>query len=299
MFGFPYAVIKKYGDDEGGRHAALITYYGFLSLFPFLLLVTWSLSQILQDPATREKVIAAIVPPEFADTIDAAVRALPSSGIPLVIGIVGLLFSGLGVVFTAYQTLNHIAAVPHRKRLEFLPRYLRVVAMLLLLIVGTAGIGFLTAAAGSIPGLSSVSRVAAYLGTVVLVFLLLWAATGLLLPGRSGIGAVWPAALVGGIVVAAVLTFGTALLTRLVQRSGAVYGSFATIVGFFTLMYLVSQVLVYGGEVAMVRRRRLWPRALDTMKPTDADRRALALLAREQERLRIERIGTRFDADPD
>jgi hypothetical protein len=29
--GFPYAVVKKYGD-EGGRQAALITYYGFLSI---------------------------------------------------------------------------------------------------------------------------------------------------------------------------------------------------------------------------------------------------------------------------
>jgi membrane protein len=38
VLGFPYAVIKKYGDDEGGRHAALITYYGFLSIFPLLLL---------------------------------------------------------------------------------------------------------------------------------------------------------------------------------------------------------------------------------------------------------------------
>ena len=39
VLGFPYAVIKKYGDDEGGRHAALLTYYGFLSVFPLLLLV--------------------------------------------------------------------------------------------------------------------------------------------------------------------------------------------------------------------------------------------------------------------
>jgi hypothetical protein len=28
LFGFPYAVIKKYGDDDGGRQAALITYDG-------------------------------------------------------------------------------------------------------------------------------------------------------------------------------------------------------------------------------------------------------------------------------
>jgi hypothetical protein len=26
VLGFPYAVIKKYGDDAGGRQAALITY---------------------------------------------------------------------------------------------------------------------------------------------------------------------------------------------------------------------------------------------------------------------------------
>jgi len=37
VLGFPFAVIRKYGDDGGWRHAALITYYGFLSVFPILL----------------------------------------------------------------------------------------------------------------------------------------------------------------------------------------------------------------------------------------------------------------------
>jgi membrane protein len=34
MLGFPCAVIKKYGDNDDGHEAALITYYGFLSVFP-------------------------------------------------------------------------------------------------------------------------------------------------------------------------------------------------------------------------------------------------------------------------
>ena len=38
--GFPYAVVKKYGDDEGGRQAALITYYGFLSIFVATITIT-------------------------------------------------------------------------------------------------------------------------------------------------------------------------------------------------------------------------------------------------------------------
>src|ERR1700722_12467906 len=37
---FIYGVIKKYGDDQAGRQAALLTYYGFLSLFPLLLVLT-------------------------------------------------------------------------------------------------------------------------------------------------------------------------------------------------------------------------------------------------------------------
>ena len=34
---FPFAVVKKFGDDQAGRHAALLAYYGFFSLFPLLL----------------------------------------------------------------------------------------------------------------------------------------------------------------------------------------------------------------------------------------------------------------------
>ena len=49
VLGFPYAVVKKYGDDAGGRQAALITYYGFLSVFPLLLLGVAVLSRVLAD----------------------------------------------------------------------------------------------------------------------------------------------------------------------------------------------------------------------------------------------------------
>jgi uncharacterized BrkB/YihY/UPF0761 family membrane protein len=51
VLGFPHAVIKKYGDDAGGRHAALITYYGFLSIFPLLLLGVAILTRVLADHA--------------------------------------------------------------------------------------------------------------------------------------------------------------------------------------------------------------------------------------------------------
>jgi uncharacterized BrkB/YihY/UPF0761 family membrane protein len=300
VLGFPYAVIKKYGDDEGGRHAALLTYYGFLSIFPLLLLIVVIVTAVLQgNPQLRQEVLDAIIPDQLEGVVDSDLIALPTSGLPLVVAVVGLLFTGMGVVFSAYQTLNHLAAVPHRSRLEFVPRYLRIIAMLLLLVAGVVGIGGLTVVTGALPDVPQLSRISAALGSAAIMFLLLWASTGLLLPHRARFRIVWPAALVGSLAITGLLTFGALVLPRLVAKSGPVYGSFATIVGLFTLLYLVSQVVVYAAEIAVVRRRQLWPRALDTLNPTDADRRSLLYLAREQERIRVQRIHAAFDADPD
>ena len=299
ILGFPVAVVKKYGDDGGARLAAMLTYYGFLSLFPAMLLVVVTLTRVLQDDEElRTQWISAIVPQEFQTTVENALQALPTSGLPLAIGLVALLFSALGVVFSAYHTLNAVANVPHRRRLPFFPRYLRIVAMLLLLLVGAIGIGALTVLTGALPDLPYLSRFSAFLGTTVLMFLLLWAAVELLLPHRARLSVVWPAATLGSLVVAGVLSLGAVILPRLVARSGAVYGSFATIVGLFTLLLVVGQALIFAAEIAVVRRRRLWPRGLDPLSPTPADRRALTLLAREQERTAIERVETRFDGSP-
>src|SRR5439155_23933868 len=57
-------------------------------------------------------------------------------------------------------------------------------------------------------------------------------------------------------------------------KAGPVYGSFATVAGMFALLYLIGRALVYAAEVAAVRYARLWPRALDLTRPTEADARA-------------------------
>ena len=52
--GFPLAVIYKFIDDQGGYLASLITYYGFLALFPLLLLLVSVLGYALQgNPALQ------------------------------------------------------------------------------------------------------------------------------------------------------------------------------------------------------------------------------------------------------
>jgi len=291
VLGFPYAVVKKYGDDAGGREAALITYYGFLSLFPLLLLGVAVLSRVLaSQPDLRERLITAVVPQALRSTVEHALATLPTSTIPFIAGLIGLLFSGTGVVFSVYQTLNHVAAVPHRLRAPFVSRYVRVFTMLATLLLGGLAIGALTVVATALPGQPGVQRAAAVLGSVLIAFAVLLLSARLLLVRPAPFWAIWPGALLGAAVVTVVLNVGAPLLARLVTKAGPVYGSFATVAGLFALLYLVGQALVYSAEVAAVRYARLWPRAVDLSRPTEADARALALLAREQERIPAARV---------
>ena len=297
VLGFPYAVVKKYGDDEGGRQAALITYYGFLSIFPLLLLGVAVLSRVLADhPDLRRRLITEIVPQALRPTIEHSLATLPTSAIPFAAGLIGLLFSGTGVVFSAYQTLNHVAAVRHRLRASFISRYIRVFAVLAALMAGALPTGALTVGATALPGQPAVQRAASVLGSALVVFTVLLFGAKVLLARPAPVRALWPGAVVGAVAVTIVLTVGAPLLARLVTKAGPVYGSFATVAGMFALLYLVGQALVYAAEVAAVRYARLWPRALDLTRPTPADARALTLLAREQERIPAARVGFRLAA---
>jgi len=291
VFGFPYAVIKKYGDDDGGREAALITYYGFLSIFPLLLLGVAILSRVLaSNPDLRQKLITATVPEALQSTVEHSAATLPTSTIPFIAGLIGLLFSGTGVVFSAYQTLNHVAAVPRSVRASFFPRYARVFVMLAALLLGALAVGALTVTVTALPDLPGVDRAVAVLGSALVIFSVLLLGARMLLCRPAPFGAIWPAAALGAVTVTLVLNLGPVLLARLVSNAGAVYGSFATVAGLFALLYLVSQALVYSAEVAAVWYAHLWPRALDVNRPTEVDVRAMALLAREQERIRAERV---------
>jgi membrane protein len=302
VLGFPYAVIKKYGDDDGGREAALMTYYGFLSTFPLLLLGVAVLSRILADnPELRERLITAIVPPALRSTVESSVTSLPMSTIPFIVGLIGLLFAGTGIVFSASQTLNHVAAVPRRLRAGFASRYVRVFVVLAALLLGALAVGALTVVVTALPGVPETERVVAALGSAVVIFSVLLFSTRLLLARPAPVRALWPAAFLGAVAVTLVLNLGTALLARLVSKAGPVYGSFATVAGMFALLYLVNQALVYAAEIAAVRYAGLWPRALDVNRPTAADIRAMTMLAREQERIPAARVGFHLvprDASP-
>src|SRR5947209_8414487 len=94
----PLAVVKKFGDDQGGNLAALVAYYSFFSLFPILLVFTTILGYVLQgDASTREKIVHNITQqiPVVGKYINPG--HLTGSSTAIVIGVITALLAGLGV----------------------------------------------------------------------------------------------------------------------------------------------------------------------------------------------------------
>ena len=92
VLGFPFGVVKKYGDDRGGRHAALLAYYGLLCLFPLLLVFVTVVGYALaNDPQLQEDVIETLARqfPVLGTQIEGSIRSIQGSGLALVVGVPG------------------------------------------------------------------------------------------------------------------------------------------------------------------------------------------------------------------
>src|ERR1700759_210025 len=92
--GLPIAVVYKFIDDQGGYLASLITYYGFLSLFPLLLLLVSVLGYTLDgDLALQHALVGSalqqfpIIGPELQQNVSSIHGSAPG----VVLGILGAL----------------------------------------------------------------------------------------------------------------------------------------------------------------------------------------------------------------
>jgi membrane protein len=112
--GFPLAVIYKFVDDQGSYLAALIAYYGFLSLFPLLLLLPSLLGFVLEgDPGLQQQILQSTLSqfPVIGDQLSDP-EGLQGGTTTVVIGIVGSLYGGLGVAQATQNAMNVLWAVP-------------------------------------------------------------------------------------------------------------------------------------------------------------------------------------------
>ncbi len=292
---FVAAVVKKFGDDQAGQLAALISYYAFVSLFPLLLVFVTILGFVLEgNPSAREDIEQGTLGqfPIVGDQLK--LHSLSGSGVALAVGLVGALLAGMGVTNAAQNAFNRIWDVPFKHRPNFLLTRLRSLGMLvalgLLTIVSTTVAGFVGSSAPGV--LEAVGAVAVAFAFNLILFM---AAFRLLTAADVGWRALLP-----GVVAAAVFwqllqSLGGFYISHVLRRTEPLYGTFALVLGLLAWLYLGSQLVIFAAEINVVRVRRLWPRSFLSAPLLEADKRALTSSAEVEERVHEENVEVSFE----
>lgn len=263
VLGTALAVQRRYVADAGDPLAAAIAFFGFLSLFPLLLLGVSVAGFVLDDPADQLAVAETITGsiPGFEQTVsgeDSQVSELLAGvvsqrGTIGVVGLVTLLLTGLRVINVA------MAAT----RVVFRGTVLTGVKAKLRQVLALLGLGALAiagASASSIAGiglgqLPSQVAVLVSLGvTYVLDVGLFLGAYTLLAPAvplsvRDRVpGALLAAAGWTGLKVA-----GATWVGNQIDSANALYGALGSVIALLLLFYLAGRLFVYGAVLSAVR----------------------------------------------
>ncbi|MDO9484715.1 MAG: YhjD/YihY/BrkB family envelope integrity protein [Actinomycetota bacterium] len=270
----PLAVFKKFGDDEAGKLAALISYFAFLSVFPLLIVFATFLSHVLAGQTDLANDILSTAAGSFlsigsTDTIE----PLDVSGIALAFGVVVGLWAGLAVANAMQDAMNTIYEVPKVKRAGFFPFLLRSLTLLLLVGIGLPLITLLQGMATEALN-SAVANILILLAAAVLNTAVIAASFRRATVAKTTWLGVLPGAAIAAIAWAIMQALATTLLTRQITDAESNYGSFAAVIGLLFWFFLLAQVTIYCAELNVVLSLHLWPRGLKSILRAEADTEA-------------------------
>jgi uncharacterized BrkB/YihY/UPF0761 family membrane protein len=296
--GVPYAVTKKFGDDNANLVVVALAWYGFTAIFPLLLVMMTVLGSIgakslgtgILDTLHQFPVIGSSFNP-------AKPNELHGSTFGLIVGLIGLIYGAQGVTQTAQQAMATVWHIPQTQRTGFLPRLGRSLAGLL-----TIGGAFLVNAflTSYVTGahVSYAIRIPVVIGLLIINAALYFLTFTLLTAKVIGPRGLLPGAVLGAVAFTALITVGTGLMTHQLKDASSTYGAFGLVIGIVTLLLLLAKLSMYAAELNPVLSRRLYPRALPLGgEPTDADQHVLASLAYAEQRRDDEVIGVGFGDD--
>jgi YihY family inner membrane protein len=294
---FPVGAVRKYADDRGSALAALVTVQVFLGLLPLLVVALTVLGTFLEGSedlrnAALDSTLAQF--PVLGDRIRDDVSALTVSSFWVVVSILGLLWTAIGIYNSLQLTLNQVWNVEGVRRQGFVSRQARALALFGLVVGAAVGTAFVPDSVVSL----SPDVVADVLGTVARVGVaaaLLLGVFRLALSPSVPTRLVLPAALLAGLLWHLVQQVGAWLVVERLAEAEDLYGGIGFVVVVLFWINLLARALVFANEWAVVGWRQLWPRRIAQPPLTDADRRVLADLVRNERRRPEQHIQVTFD----
>ncbi len=261
-------VQDRYKADAGDQFAGAIGFFGFLSLFPLLLLALAGVGFVLADASEEQLAnVAATIQgaiPGFSGALGGGETGVASAlegvirnrGSVAGIGLITTLLSGLRVV-NAAQTATLVIFGVDLLALSGLKRKLQQVVALvvlgLLAIGGVAASGLLGALDSmSLFGVMEVLAPALTWVGIYLLDVLLFLVAYRLFGTREGLSVrqLVPGALFAGLGWTLLKGFGATYVSQQVSRAGELYGALGGVIGLLLLMYLAGRLYVYGAELS-------------------------------------------------
>ena len=293
----PMAVVKKFGDDQGGSLAALVAYYSFFSLFPLLLVMVTVLGFVLQgNPSAQHSIESSVLGQFPVIGAQIKVHALTANVSALVVGLITSILGGLGVSGAAQNAFDRVWAVPFKDRPDFLKSRLRGLAL-----IGVLGLLFVVAT--GITGLTSgihgpLGKIAAILGGLVVDFGLFFAAFRFLTAKTIATHCLWVGVAFAALFWGLLQFFGGLYINHVFRHASATYSQFALVIALLVFLHLGAQLTLYAAEINVVTARGLYPRSLLGPPDAAADKETLTALAKVEERHDEEQVDVVFDSVP-
>lgn len=277
----PIGIFKKFSDDGGGHLAALMTYYGFLSLFPLLIVAT-AFAQIVSqgNVELKTRIIDAVTSyfPAIGDSLAASLRTSSRTGLALFVGLLVAFYGARGIADSVQNALHIVWAVPRKKRVGFPVSMLRSFGIIIF-----AGLGLILSAIlsgyAANTSYTYLARIAIGTASFVVLFSVFWGIFTYGSSARKRRIANVPGALIVALGIQFLQVIGGYLVANQLHRYSSLNAQFGVVLVLFFWIYLQAQVFIFALEYNTVRAHRLYPRSLDDTNPTEADHKAHTLYA--------------------
>lgn len=241
------------------RNASVLSLFGFLTIFPLLLVATTILGFVLEG---NEKLQQSIIDgalenvPVLGERLADDPMALSGNVGALVIGILAALWSSTKAFVALQRALDDIWEIEVDDRAGAAVQRGR--ALFGIAIIGSAQVVSITiVAVVNHAGLPDISRVLLMSVTLAINIVVVAAMFRFLTSASVTWHDIWPGAITAGVVFTVLQHFGAAIVQKITDDAGETYGNFALVLGLITWIGLlaISGLMCAEMNAALIWRR--------------------------------------------